>query len=216
MPWLTATTRWQVVVAESLFDRATVNQIRVLWPLFSRWDTPAATIAAEKDFLEAARWLGRRPRAERLLETARWLVENPDALDAPDPTGRIPNVHPSVVGLAVLVVRTADIDASPEPVLATKGVLRLAARHNGSEVDHRNRMSDGRLAVARLIGGPGTSREAHLALIALANSVCRPNEPICQHCPLADSCRFAAANGTAITSRHWKRQAAATIAPEPS
>jgi DNA (cytosine-5)-methyltransferase 1 len=216
MPWLAATTRWQVVVAESLFDRATVDQIRILWPLFSRWDTPAAAIAAEKDFIEAARWIGRRPHAERLLETARWLVKNPDVLDAPDPTGRIPNVDPSVVDLAVLVVRTADIDASPEPVLATKGVLRLAARHNGSDVDYRNRMSDGRLAVARLIGGPGTSREAHLALIALANSVCRPSEPICQHCPLADSCQFAAADGPATISRRGKGLAAATVTSEPA
>ncbi|WP_232793911.1 DNA cytosine methyltransferase [Pseudofrankia saprophytica] len=191
VPWLTARTRWQVVVAEMLFDRVTVEQVRLLWPLLAGWSSPATTVEAAEGFLESASWIRRRHRAEQLLEAARWLLERPEALDAPDPVGKIPHVAQSVIDLAVLVVRTADVDESPEPVLVGKGVLRLAARHDDSSVDFQNRMSDGRLAVARLIGGPGTAREAHLALVALANSVCRPHAPVCASCPLAATCRHA-------------------------
>ncbi|ONH61368.1 DNA (cytosine-5-)-methyltransferase [Frankia sp. CcI49] len=191
VPWLAATTRWQVVVGETLFDRVTTDRIRLLWPLFARWQTPAATVEAEAELRLASSWIGREHRADRLLEAARWLTRNPSALDAPDPTGRIPHVTGSVFDLAVLTVPSADRDASPEPVLVGKGVLRLAARHDGSDVDHRNRLSDGRLAVARLIGGPGTARHAHLALLALASSVCRPAAPRCTECPLSTTCRRA-------------------------
>lgn len=193
IPWLAARTRWQVIVGEILFERASTDQIRLLWPLVSAWETPAATVGAAASFLESASWLGRKPRAELLLDVARWLIDHPDTLDAPDPAGRIPHVAPSVLDLAVLTVRTTDIDGSPEPVLGGKGVLRLAARYYGSDVDHHNRMSDGRIAIARLVGGPGTAREAHLALIALTNSVCRPSDPICGECPLSASCAMATA-----------------------
>ncbi|OHV66827.1 DNA cytosine methyltransferase [Pseudofrankia sp. BMG5.36] len=205
VPWLAARTRWQVVVAEMLFDRVTVDELRLLWPLFSGWDSPAATVEAAERFLESANWIGRRHRAEQLLEAARWLLDHPEALDAPDPTGNTPHVAQSVVELAVLAVRTTDVDESPEPVLVGKGVLRLAARHDGSSVDFQNRMSDGRLAVARLIGGPGTAREAHLALIALANSVCRPHDPVCESCPLAATCRYATQQVKAESKRKPKK-----------
>ncbi|OHV31173.1 DNA (cytosine-5-)-methyltransferase [Parafrankia colletiae] len=196
LPWLAATTRWQVVVGEILFGRVAADRIRLLWPLFARWQDPAATIEAEADFLRASGWIGREHRAEQLLDAADWLTKNPDALDAPDPTGKIPHVTASVLDLAVLTVPSVDIDASPEPVLVGRGVLRLAARHDGSDVDHRNRMSDGRLAVARLIGGPGTAREAHLALVALASSMCRPNAPRCTECPLTTTCQRSTGAGT--------------------
>ncbi|WP_261568008.1 DNA cytosine methyltransferase [Frankia gtarii] len=188
IPWLAATTRWQVIAGETLLGRLPIDRSRLLWPLVACWANPASTVRAEADLLRAATWIERPHRAEQLLEAARWLVDNPAALDAPDPTGRIPHIPDSVFDLAVLAVPAADVDASPEPVLISKGVLRLAARHGGNDVDYHNRMSDGRLAVARFIGGPGTAREAHLALVALANSVCRPHDPICSQCPLAPSC----------------------------
>jgi DNA (cytosine-5)-methyltransferase 1 len=191
MPWLAATTRWQVVLGETLLGRVTPERVQVLWPLVTRWVSPAVTVGAEADFLQASDWIRRRHHAERLLEAARWLIADPDALDAADPAGGIPNIAASVFDLAVLTVPAVDVDATPEPVLVTKGVLRLVARHDGSDVDHRNRMSDGRLAVARFIGGPGTGREAHLALVALTNSVCRPREPICADCPLSTTCAYA-------------------------
>ncbi|MDT3444350.1 DNA (cytosine-5-)-methyltransferase [Pseudofrankia sp. BMG5.37] len=200
VPWLAARTRWQVVVAEMLFDRTTVDQIRLLWPLVSRWDTPAATVEAAADLLRSSEWIGRRHRAEKLLEAARWLVDHPNALDEPDPAVKIPHIAASIVDLAVLAVRMTDIDGSPEPVLVGKGVLRLAARHEGSGVDYRNRMSDGRLAIARLIGGPGTAREAHLALVALASSLCRPHDPACSDCPLSTSCQYAQKQTTVKTT----------------
>ena len=76
-------------------------------------------------------------------------------------------IHESLAGneavadLAVLAVPAGiDDDDSEEPVLAARGVLRVAARFTGEPtLERRNRMSDGRLAVARMIGyGPNCPR----------------------------------------------------------
>ena len=82
----------------------------------------------------------------------------------------------AVADLAVLAVpSTADDDDSEEPVLRRRGVLRVASRFTGEEtLERKNRMSDGRLAVARMIGYGETARDAHLGLIELAAAVCRP------------------------------------------
>jgi adenine-specific DNA glycosylase len=40
-----------------------------------------------------------------------------------------------------------------------------------------------------MIGGGVEARNAHLALIELAATTCRPDRPYCSKCPLSDSCR---------------------------
>ena len=92
--------------------------------------------------------------------------------------------------LAVLAVPSGtDDDDSEEPVLAGRGVLRVAARFTGEEtLERKNRMSDGRLAIARMIGYGDDARDAHLGLIELAAAVCRPEVRACDMCPLAETC----------------------------
>jgi DNA (cytosine-5)-methyltransferase 1 len=67
-------------------------------------------------------------------------------------------------------------------------VLRVAARFSGNPVNLRNRLTDGRLEIARMIGDDADARRAHLGLIELANSLCRPIEPMCDACPLHKLC----------------------------
>ena len=72
----------------------------------------------------------------------------------------------AVADLAVLAVpSSADDDDAEEPVLAARGVLRVAARFTGEEtLERKNRMTDGRLAVARMIGYGDNARDAQLGL----------------------------------------------------
>jgi DNA (cytosine-5)-methyltransferase 1 len=191
LPWLAAESRWQVICAESLLERAESDQVRVLWPLIQSWDGPSATLAQA----EAVRAIGlsirRTERVEKLLGIARFLCDhNEDVLARPNLDGNAaPGLAESVANLATLVVPVLDREAADEPVLATKGILRVASRFTGEPVDRRNKLTDGRLAVARMIGGGPNAREAHLGLIELAASVCRPVDPKCADCPLADWCR---------------------------
>ena len=58
----------------------------------------------------------------------------------------------------------------------------------GERVDRRNRLTDGRLAVARMIGDGSDAPPGPLGLIELAASLCRPAEPACANCPLSRLC----------------------------
>ena len=189
MPWLKAQCRWQVIVAEILMERLPAQQVRALWPLVSRWDTPSRTLAGELELREAGRGFKRDGRAERILEVAERLADNPERLDDDDAIRRIPGVNEAVAALAVLAVPTGSGGTSEEPVLARRGVLRAVARFTGEQVDQRNRLTDGRVGVARMIGCGSDAREAHLGLIELSAAVCLPADPACVKCPLSESCR---------------------------
>jgi len=192
IPWLRAETRWQVIQSEILLDRSHADQVRLLWPLLQRWSQPQETVLGEPELVEIARWTGKEARAGRVLELAGKLAANPDALSDDAALRSIPGLFEALADLAVLVVPAAGEDEAEEPVLVTKGVLRVAARFTGDPVDRRNRLTDGRLAVARMIGNDSDARHAHLGLVELANTLCRPIEiPLCGSCPLQKLCRGA-------------------------
>jgi DNA (cytosine-5)-methyltransferase 1 len=194
LPWLRAETRWQAVSAEMLFDRADVRQVRHMWPLLARWQQPEQTVAAATELARIGGLIRREARSRQVLKVARWLVDHPGQLDDDEKARRVSGVADSVADLAILAVPTAGNDDSEEPVLVTKGVLRVVARFSGEPVDVRNRLTDGRLGVARMVGDGETARAAHLGLIELANSLCRPAAPLCVDCPVAFGCRSSLAD----------------------
>ncbi|MHB8220580.1 MAG: DNA cytosine methyltransferase [Acidimicrobiales bacterium] len=197
IPWLRARTRWQVLTGEALCSRLSSDHVREMW-------LACESIVQPEEFLEPTthRALGRlaslRDRPDQfagLTEAASYFIENPRALSPSawaDNLSSAPHVTVSAADLAVRVLPGLGEDRD-ELVLATHGVLRVAARVFGENVDRQNRLSDGRLGVARLIGSEDLSHEAHLGLIELANSHCAPgSRPDCSPCPLRDFCAFAA------------------------
>ncbi|WP_243420732.1 DNA cytosine methyltransferase [Micromonospora globispora] len=188
LPWLRAETRWQVIQAEMLLDRAPAEVVRFIWPLLSRWREPQDTVLAESELVEISKWASRPQRAGTILELAGRLAENPELLNDDDQLRQVAGLTESVADLAVLVVPAHGDEDSEEPVLVTKGVLRVAARFSGDPVNRRNRLTDGRLEIARMIGADSDARRAHLGLVELANTLCRPVEPECNACPLQKLC----------------------------
>lgn len=190
VPWLRAHTRWQVVAAEILLDRAEAEHVRFIWPVLQMPGSRVETAEQDEGLRQIGMMIGREKRVLQILELADWLAEHPGSLDEPalDYT-KIPLLSEAIADLATLVVPMGDEDVSDEPVLVIKGVLRVASRFRGEPVDRRNRLTDGRLAVARMISGGNSARAAHLALIELANTLCRPTEPVCFECPLSQMCQ---------------------------
>ena len=188
VPWLQAETRWQVIAADILLERLTIGQVRSLWPLVARWDTPAAAVGAELELREIGKWLtGGCGLSGSWTSPGSWPAAR-NSSTTTTPSAGSPGVNEAVADLAVLAVATGAEDAAEEPVLPGRGVLRAVARFTGERVDLRNRLTDGRLGVARMIGIGSDARQAHLGLIELAASVCRPAEPACVNCPLSQLC----------------------------
>jgi DNA (cytosine-5)-methyltransferase 1 len=201
LPWLKAGSRWQVLSAERLLDRSPAASISSLWPLLRRWNSPRDVLLHRDELQMIAGWIGREARATAVLELAEWLAnrgepELDDKLMNELTSGRL--VTEAEADLACLTVPSGPDDESEEPVIITKGVLRVAARFVGETIDRRNKRTDGRLAVARMIGYGVQSRQAHLALIELASNACGPAEPDCNACPLNHACRTAALAGNGV------------------
>ena len=189
LPWLRAKTRWQVISGEILLDRLAGQQVHHVWPLLARWEKPSATLNASDELLEMASWIDRENRAKRLLQIAQQLADSAEELDDDRQIRTALKSNEAIADLAVLAVLSDSEDESEEPVLVGRGVLRVAARFTGDQaLERRNRMSDGRLGVARMIGGDSDARDAHLGLVELATAVCRPERPACEACPLAKTC----------------------------
>ncbi|MGW6099005.1 DNA (cytosine-5-)-methyltransferase [Streptomyces sp. NPDC055157] len=76
-------------------------------------------------------------------------------------------------------------------LLINQGSLRVAATFAGSESDQTNKLSDGRIDLARLVGsGPRESDTAlRMAGVRLLGAtVCRAIDPVCGDCPLREHC----------------------------
>ncbi len=197
LPWLAATSRWEVVAGEVLLDRASPQVIRRLWPIIQKLTPSPKRRSVDADVLEGlldmSRIVGRLNRAETVVALAQRIHEAPRALDGPAEEVKSATALPdSVIDLAALAVPGGSLghedEGLDEPVLVTKGVLRVARRFQANAVDRRNKMTDGRMAVARMIGFGPDARHAHLGLIELANSLCRPERPACEECPLNAHC----------------------------
>ncbi|MCT1515629.1 DNA cytosine methyltransferase [Dietzia cercidiphylli] len=197
IPWLRTDSRWIFVSSEILLQRATKRVIQSFYPALQSLDVSAGTAPATGTLsllANMAEGVGRSGRAEQLRELAAQMGENPEALWAPTiDRSLLPAVSASVGDLAELAVPTRNPDGqeSEEPILTGRGVLRVASRFLGNDVDKRNKMTDGRLAVSRLIGIGENSREAQLGLIELAASICIIDRPACSLCPLRDHCAYA-------------------------
>lgn len=190
VPWLDAKTRWQVLSAEILLDRAAAPHVRHIWGMLKRWTSPAETVAAADALRRIGVMIDRSERADVLLELAQLTNVNGHRFSDDDLVALVASraITQSQADIAALAVPFGEEDTSEEPVVVTKGVLRVVARITGEkELEYKNKLTDGRLAVARTIGFGVDSRQAHTALMELAARVCRPR-PECTVCPVERYC----------------------------
>lgn len=218
VPWLAAEGRWQVVQGELLWGRIAEDNIGRAWSAVRNLRDPAATLEAMPVLRVLARQWQREHRCDQLLEAAQWFIEHPAGLLSAGTAADLaaaPHVTSAIADIACRVVP----GDSEDPILAGYGVLRVAARFQGVAVDRQNRQTDGRLAIARMVGGEDSSHEAHLALVELANGLCGPGVPSCGRCPLEPWCaeaRSAPVQTTfALTSRERRRAQAQETAACP-
>lgn len=181
-PWLRGN-RWEVLLAGILMDRLPTPLIRDAWALIRTTLSAPQLTVDNADVLHALGVLiGRPARADLALSLAKVLLDRQRVRD--DELYSLPGISQPTASLAVLVGGSS----GEEPVTNSAGVFRVAARYVGRSVDLHNRNTDGRLAIARLIGNGRTSRDAQLALIEIAGAVCFPDRPDCSACPLRTSC----------------------------
>lgn len=190
VPWLRTDSRWVALQCELLWPRMAVADQMWGYRALQDFTTPEATLTREEELRDLALHLGRPSRVDPVIELAAFLAEHPHLLEREGPSDSLsdaPNVSGALATLSARIVPSADED----PVIVNQAILRVAARFLGTSVHQRNKHSDGRLAVASLIGGDDASHKAHLALLQIGQSLCSTGKPDCAHCPLEPECVFA-------------------------
>lgn len=190
VPWLRAKGRWQVILAEQLFDRVRPELSVRAWPMVEHLTTPRTTLAKAKDLAEIAGYVGRDGTVEQILANATYFMENATALKSFAGIEKAPYVDSTTAALAAWAVPGKE----NLPVIVGSTVLRVAARLAGNDVDSRNRSTDGRIAVARMIGFGDGSARAFLGLTELGRTLCKPQNPACHECPLLSICSTGSAH----------------------
>ena len=84
--------------------------------------------------------------------------------------------------------RIYDMLRGEDVLLRSQSVLRLAARVAGSRSHESNRLTDGRMDLARLVGSGKDAATRMAAIRLLAETRCGVERRICEECPLAAWC----------------------------
>lgn len=180
VPWLEAQTPWTIIQAELVLGRSGAAEINKHWPLLAKLDVPRLTLDHRAELVTQ---LG-ATRAGRVILAAEWYEDNNSALDSVEAIVGNPHVPRAAARLAHM----ATSNDVPGLLLQSAGLLRVAARFTGRKVDEVNSGTEGRMAIARLVGGSDSSVLALAALVELSRSQCVPNKPECAECPLVDTC----------------------------
>lgn len=195
-PWLWTDSRWKALLGVMFLVRTRKSIVDQLWPVIDSLPAPtkekplvpADTVEILADMLTG---IGQAKKAERLHTLAQQIAEFPEALwETKINRKSLACINPGEAAMAELIAPVIDPGGakSEEPVLSTSGVVRLTSRFQSISMERRNRQTDGRLSVARMLALNENSRNAHLALVELATSNCRVGSPICESCPLTQWC----------------------------
>ncbi|MET9336637.1 DNA cytosine methyltransferase [Nonomuraea sp. NPDC003804] len=124
------------------------------------------------------------PKAEQRLKPLSDLTAKQNVWKDPADLSEQLGLQPAEEALLTLL-------SNHDVMLTSQLSLRVAARVTGSDSDKTNRLTDGRVNLARLIGGGKAAPLRMAALRVLGLTTCLPNEPHCGSCPLSTMCAFA-------------------------
>ena len=102
-----------------------------------------------------------------------------------------PELLAELVGLKPTELRIFTMLQGGDVLLRSQGVLRVVARVAGSKSDESNRLTDGRMDLARLVGSGEDAALRMAALRVIGTTLCTVKRSDCVSCPLAAWCHTA-------------------------
>lgn len=195
LPWLWTEDRWTAAVGEIVLSRMKKSLVDQLWPVIRAMPTataedPAAADATVQVLSDMLNGIGQQNRAKKLRAFHEQCSGSPDAFWSPVIDRSVIKAVGKAEAEMIDLIAPSQVGAekSEEPVLTTRGVLRVTSRYQSISMERRNQLTDGRISVARMLGMSTDSREAHLGLIEVAQAHCRIKNPVCSVCPLQATC----------------------------
>lgn len=187
--WRKLQTPWAIFVAESLLRRTKASSVAEIYPrIIEEFTGPSDVIMQQSRWQKMTAGLGLASRAHKFFEACHQLVDLH--------RNQVPAKYSDLISLPGVGHYIANAVLcfgyhQPEYIIDTN-TLRIAARVSGSDIkqaQHRSRKAK-QLLVECFGEQGGLSPELNYALLDLAFLICRPSNPICEICPLADSCHY--------------------------
>lgn len=179
-PWAYPGDLWVTVVGQVMGGKGDVG-----WPdpddvlgLIPSWEAATPSMLA---VLETMADLGPRGKAVQRLAHLATAVRN-------SPDGWVGEEWLQSSSLGPAAREWIELLGLSMGMVASTSVLRVTARVTGTEVDRQNRLSNGRMELAKLIGAGAPSARINAAMHRLGVAVCTPDDPDCDHCPVVKLC----------------------------
>jgi len=187
-PWRSSQDPYHLLIAEMMLRRTQARQVVPVYEAFLRhYPTPQELAAApEEEVARLLRPLGLSWRIPAFRQMAQRLIANY--------AGQVPRDREALLtlpGVGEYVADAIRCFAYHEPIaLLDTNTVRVAGRYFGFPVHAESRRrAPVKRAVACLVD-PHEPRASNLALLDLAATVCRSEQPRCASCPVATGCTW--------------------------
>jgi A/G-specific adenine glycosylase len=195
LPWRSARSGWEVLVASFLLRKTTTKQVAEIYVEFiRRYPGPQALLkASEEEVRELIKPLGiEHQRSKHLIALAREIVGRFGGRVPCDKESlkELPGVGDYIASEVLLVACN-----QPEPLL-DRNMIRVLERVFGVKSLKKRPHTDKalwRFAKTIVPAEPGQARKFNYGVLDFARKICTARSPKCPACPLRDICFFYAA-----------------------
>lgn len=176
-PWRYERRLWHVLLGTVLFTGIASSRSRQFWKICEkRWRTPKAFLKDNKR-VSMLRLIGSDRKKSLLNKIAR-------RMSRPGGTAGYLNSLPGLRGTTDVAFAVTALSFR-RPLISA--VVRLVHRFFGEVVDDSRMAAE--LLLGRLVGVDQDAR-AYVAVLEIADGLCRPENPDCRLCPLRKFCNF--------------------------
>lgn len=186
LPWQHSSDPYRVLVSELMLQQ---TQVSTVIPYFNRWMQSFPTIAAlaqASNDQVMAHWqgLGYYARARNLHKAASYIHERGAFPDSLEELLLVPGVGRYTAG----AIMSFAYDAYGP--IVDGNVRRLYARYFGISGVTSSPAVDKQLwALAEQLTPHDSCKSFAQGLLDLGATICKPRQPLCEHCPLAKDCQ---------------------------
>ncbi len=186
---------WQALVAEFLLLRTRADQVAPVFEKIRRCYPSAHSFgdASEEHLSETISSLGLRWRLPLFVRLARTIGECDG--DIPSTTNELMK-FPGVG--TYVAAATAALHGGTRASIVDSNIVRLLCRLTGQEYDGETRRKRWLVDLADRLTPDVEFRAYGYAALDLSMMICRPRQPLCADCPLAELC---VSGGNRTTSR---------------
>ncbi len=187
LTWRSTTDPYKTLLSEIMLQQTQAARVTRKFPIFLRRFPTIRSLAqaTRADVVRAWQGMGYNNRAVRLHEAARVIVEIyggqiPDNISL---LSELPGIGPYTAHAVTCFAFRRDV------AVVDINIRRVLSRifTKVSTYDHKGKAADIHLLATRIL--PRDAYTWNQALMDLGATICRARRPLCNHCPVNDSCK---------------------------